>query len=107
MSYTRISITSHNPLPDDPHVAGIYYGQDQVRVGDHIASHDYDSDEFDEATGYPYSLPNGDTLDDDGDVDQLRAALRVLGYGVETDDEGLVLVEIDADATMRELRDDK
>lgn len=83
MSITA-SITSH------PDAIGVYYGSSQVLVGDHIVLY---ADNADETTGYPCVLPNGDTIDDDRDLNDLLADLNSLGYETEADSEGLYLVE--------------
>jgi len=65
-------------------------GTSRVLVGDHLGTYD---DDADEATGYPVSLVDGSTIADCMDRDELRSMLRALGFGVETDDTGLVLVQ--------------
>ena len=66
-------------------------GASRVLVGDHVGTFDVGADE---TTGYPVTLVDGSsTVDDDRDRDELRSILGDLGFDVEADDEGLVLVQ--------------
>jgi len=87
-----MSITSTIQGPNDTDARGLAVlciGASRVLIGDHVGTFDTDAND----AGYPTTLVNGDTVDDDVDRDELRGALRALGFDVETDDTGLVLVQ--------------
>ena len=70
---------------------GLLLGSAIVRVGDYIGKY---ADDADETTGYPVLLADGcSSINDDQDGNELDATLRELGFGVEIDETGLVLVQ--------------
>ena len=89
-----MSLTNNLHIIDETDSRGypiVYLGSSRCFIGDHIGTYD---DNADETTGYPVVLINGDVLIDDQDRDELRSMLIGLGLDVETDEEGLVLVQI-------------
>ena len=85
---TDIQITAET---DNRGLSILAVGTSRVLVGDHVGTY---ADDADETTGYPVVLVNGDVIADCQDRDELRSTLQTFGLGVETDDEGLVLIQI-------------